>query len=229
VPAQAVFLFCNLDEPKLFSGLGSTGLGAGASLAEAQCKALLEVIERDSAAVMPYTPALCFDVETGDAQIVRLLNAYAELGIHLGFLDITGPLGLPGCKCFVQSDDGQIIAGTGAHLDARRALLSALTETPYPFPGGPPSRALAPAKVRVPLEALPNYDRGDAQENLLLVERLLLANGFEPIYVDLTRADLDLPVVRAIIPGMELLGDFEPFSRIHPRLFGQYLRYSRLG
>jgi ribosomal protein S12 methylthiotransferase accessory factor len=227
VPAQAVFLFCNLDEEKLFSGLGSNGLGAGASLAQAKCKALLEVIERDSAATVPYTPALCFDVETSDERIGRLLQGYADRGIRVGFLDITGPLGLPCCKCYVMGVDGEMAAGTGAHLDARHALISALTETPYPFPHGPASRPLAPAAVRVPLEALPDYDRGDAEANLALLEQLLLANGFEPVYVDLTRDDLDLPVVRAFVPGMELLGDFDRFSRVHPRLYGHYLKYSR--
>jgi ribosomal protein S12 methylthiotransferase accessory factor YcaO len=80
--------------------------------------------------------------------------------------------------------------------------------------------------VRVPLEALPDYDRGDSGENLRLLEHLLLANGFEPIYVDLTRADLDLPVVRALVPGMELLGDLDRFARVHPRLYGHYLKYA---
>lgn len=226
-PAQCIFLFCNLDEVKLFSGLGSNGLGAGAGLAEAKVKALLEVIERDSAAVVPHTPDLCFEVETGGARIARLLQHYADADIQVGFLDITGPLGLPCCKSFVVGADGRVAAGTGAHLDARRALISALTETPYPFPNGPASGPLPPAAVRVPLEALPNYDRGDPEENLALLEQLLLSNGFEPLYVDLTRADLGLPVVRAIVPGMEMLGDFDRFSRIHPRLYGHYLKYAR--
>lgn len=227
VPAQCVFLFCNLDEVKLFSGLGSNGLGAGSVLAEAKCKALLEAIERDSAAVVPYTPELCFDIETGDARVARLLRNYAGLGIRVGYLDITGPLGLPCCKSFVVGADGQVAAGTGAHLNARRALMSALTETPYAFPNGPPSRPLPPAAVRVPLEALPDYDRGDPEENLRLLEQLLLTNGFAPIYVDLTRADVDLPVVRAIVPGLEMLGDFDRYSRVHPRLYGHYLKYAR--
>lgn len=226
VPAQAVFLFCNLDEPKLFSGWGSNGLGAGVSLAQAKAKALLETIERDCAATVPYTPALGFDLATGDARIARLLQSYREVGIQVGFVDITGPLGVPCCKAYVVHPDGQISAGTGAHLNARRALISALTETPYPYPHGPVSRPLAPAAVRVPLEALPDYDRGDAKENLRLLEHLLLANGFTPIYVDLTRVDLDLPVVRALVPGMELLGDLDRFARVHPRLYGHYLKYA---
>lgn len=229
VPAQAVFLFCNLDEVKLFSAWGSNGLGAGVSPAQARAKALLEVIERDSAGTVPYAPALSFDVETDDPRIARLLQSYAELGIRVGFLDITGPLGLPCCKVFVVHPDGQVAAGTGAHLNARRALISALTETPYPYPHGPASRPLAPAAVRVPLEALPDYDQGDARENLRLLEQLLLTNGFDPIYVDLTRADLDLPVVRALVPGMELSGDLDRFARVHPRLYGHYLKFASGG
>jgi len=227
VPAQCVFLFCNLDEVNLFSGLGSGGLGAGSNPAQAKCQALLEVIERDSAATIPHVPQLCFDVETGEDRIANLLRSYAARGIQVGFLDLTGPLGVPCCKCFVVDGQGQVVAGTAAALDARKALVSALTETPYPFPSGPPSQPLPPAAVRVPLEALPNYDRGDAVQNLMLLERLLLINGFEPIYVDLTRSDLGLPVVRAIIPGMEMMGDLDRFSRVHPRLYGHCLRYAQ--
>lgn len=226
VPIQAVFLFCNLDEVKLFSALGSTGLGAGATLAQAKCKALQEIIERDSASVVPYTESLRFDVETSDERIARLLQAYAERGVHVGFLDITGPLGLPCCKAFVQDIDGTIAAGSGAHLDARQALISALTETPYPFPNSEPSHPLPPAAVRVPLEDLPDYDRGSHEENLELLEQLLLCNGLAPIYVNLTREDLQLPVVRAFVPGMEMLGDFDTFSRVHPRLYGYYMKYA---
>ena len=224
VPAQCVFLFSNLDEPKLFSGLGSNGLGAGTDIAQAKCKALLEVIERDCAATIPYTHELCFEIETQDDEIARLLQRYRQLGIQVGFVDITGPLGVPCCKGFVKGPDGNIATGTSAHLNARRALLSALTEIPYPFPGGPPTMPLAEAAVRVPLEALPNYDHGSSQENLALLEQLLIANEYEPVFIDLTRSDIDLPVARAIIPGMEILGDFDRFSRVHPRLYGNYLK-----
>lgn len=226
VPAQCVFLFCNLDEASLSSGLGSNGLGAGATLAQAKVKALLEVIERDSAATIPYVPELCFEVACEDERVASLLRSYVQRGIHVGFMDLTGPLGVPCCKCYVVHGDGEIAIGTSAHLSAKQALVSALTETPYPFPTGPPSRPLPPAAIRVPLEALPDYDRGHAEQNLALLEQLLLANGFEPIYIDLTRADLDLPVVRAIVPGLEPLGEFDRFSRVHPRLYGNYLKFA---
>jgi hypothetical protein len=32
-----------------------------------------------------------------------------------------------------------------------------------------------------------------------------------------------LPVVRAIVPGMEILADFDRHSRVHPALYANYL------
>jgi ribosomal protein S12 methylthiotransferase accessory factor len=224
IPAQCVFLFCNLDEIKLFSALGSTGLGAGTSLAGAKLSALIEVIERDSEGTMPFSPALCFEIEAAESRLAGLLESYRQTGIHVQFQDITSPMGLPCCKCFVVGTDGRIAKGTGAHLDARRALLSALTETPYPYPGGPPSRPSPDGLLRVPVEALPNYSTGVPELDLQALETLLLFNGFRVIYADLTREDVGLPVVRAIVPGMEILADFDRFSRVHPRLYANYLK-----
>ncbi len=227
VPVQCVFLFCNLDERKLFSALGSTGLASGSTMAAAKVSALLEVIERDSESTMPFSPRLCFEAETMDPMVGALLESYERRGIRVQFQDITTPLGVPCCKCFVISGDGRIVKGTGAHLDARRALLAAMTETPYPYPGGPPSQPAMKGLLRVPLEKLPNYSCGDAAGDLALIETLLVSNGFRPIYVDLTRRDIGIPVVRAIVPGMELLGDFDRFSRVNPRLYANYGRMFR--
>jgi YcaO-like protein with predicted kinase domain len=223
VPAQSVFLFFNLDEIKLYSGLGSTGLAAGNTLAEAKASALLEIVERDCEAVSPFDPAKCFDIETADPKINSLLYNYAEAGIRVKFQDLTPPMGIPCCKSFVVAGDGEIVKGTGAHLDAKRALLSAMTETPYPFPYGPPGAAGAEKLVRVPMENLPDYSSGDPERDLALLETLLIRNGYEPIYVDLTREDTKIPVVRAIVPGMEACLDFDRYSRVPPRLFSNYL------
>ena len=224
IPAQCVFLFCNLDEIKLFSALGSTGLGAGVTPAGARLSALSEVVERDCEGTTPFVRALCFEIETQDERLAALLESYRVNGVHLQFQDLTPPTGLPCCKCFVVSGDGRIAKGTGAHLDARRALLAALTETPFPYPGGPPSQPAMEGLVRVPVEALPDYACGDPDEDLRTMETLLVANGFRLIYADLTRADIGLPVVRAIVPGMEILADFDRHSRVHPRLYANYLK-----
>jgi ribosomal protein S12 methylthiotransferase accessory factor YcaO len=103
-------------------------------------------------------------------------------------------------------------------------MISALTETPYPYPYGPPCRPPATALPTRKLESLPDYATGHAAGDLALLEAVLTANGFEPIYIDLTREDVGLPVVKALVPGLELIADFDDFSRVSPRLFRNYLR-----
>jgi ribosomal protein S12 methylthiotransferase accessory factor YcaO len=224
VPAQSVFLFCNLDEAQLFSGLGSTGLASGNTSAEARVSALLEIIERDCEATVPFSPQQCFRLETADTRLGELLADYRARGIYPIFQDLTSEFGIPCFKCFVVSREGQIIKGTGAHLNARRAMISALTETPYPYPYGPPCRPPATALPTRKLESLPDYATGHAAGDLALLEAVLTAYGFEPIYIDLTREDVGLPVVKALVPGLELIADFDDFSRVSPRLFRNYLR-----
>jgi ribosomal protein S12 methylthiotransferase accessory factor len=58
------------------------------------------------------------------------------------------------------------------------------------------------------------------------VERLLLSNGLKPIYVDLTRKDLDIPVVRAFVPGLEFMPILDRFSNFSKRQFRNYLKQS---
>ena len=222
VPFQAVCLFANLDEICLFSGLGSTGLAAGGSLAQAKCHALLECLERDAEVVQPYDPHRCFRLATRDAAVDGLLADYRRCGIDVVFQDYSPDFGIPCYKCFVSGSDGEIAKGTSAHLAGWQAALAALTETPYPYPHGPASR---PGPADLPLryiEELPDYTSGDVETDLQRIEALLAANQLHPIYINLTRQDVGIPVVRALIPGLELMADFDRYSRVSPRLYYNY-------
>lgn len=224
VPAQSVFLFCNLDERSLFSGLGSTGLASGNTVAEARLSALYELLERDNEAVNPYHPSRCFRVYADDEQIKGLLDDYRACGIHVYFQDISPAFGIPGCLCFAVHANGTVTKGAGVNLNGRQAVLSALTETPYPYPDGPAS---LPAPADLPwlqFESLPDFSTQIPDVDLKRVEETLLANGYSPIYVDITRNDLQIPVVKALIPHFELMADFDQFSRISPRFFSNYLK-----
>ncbi len=224
VPAQCIFLFANLDEISLFSGLGSTGLASGTTLTGAKVSALLECIERDAEGTTPFHLEGCFTLETDDPEISKLLAEYREKGVQVWFQEITSAFGVPCFKSFVIGPDGEIAKGVGAHLNGRRALLSAMTETPYPFPSGPPSLPGPPDLPARKLEDLPDFSTGRAETDLELLEGLLTENRAAPIYVEITRSDLSIPVVRAIVPGLALSADFDRFSRVHPRLFANYLR-----
>ena len=73
------------------------------------------------------------------------------------------------------------------------------------------------------LEDLPDLSLPAPAAELRLLESVLEAQGRRPLYVDLTRADLDLPVVRALVPGLALTSEWERFSRPGLRLFARYL------
>ncbi|OXS29852.1 MAG: bacteriocin [Desulfovibrio sp. MES5] len=227
VPAQAVFLFCNLDEPALFLAGGSTGLASGNTVDEARQAALTEIFERDAEATTPFSRSRCFRLKSRDDRIQSLLDDYAACGISVQFQDITTEFGLPAYQCFVMGRDGGIARATGANLNGQRAALAALTETPWPYstsqstrprPSGP---GLAGLPVRF-LEDLPDYSLASPADNCRLLEAVLVDHGRGPLYVDISRKDFDLPVVRAIVPGLALTGEWDRFSRPGKRLFARY-------
>jgi ribosomal protein S12 methylthiotransferase accessory factor YcaO len=222
IPAQFVFLFCNLDEQSLFSALGSTGLASGNTLAEAKVAALTEVIERDSDATVLFDPARCFRIESDDPEIAALLAAYKEDGIDVWFVDVTPEFGVPCYKSVVLGSRGDVNKGSGCGLSGKAALVSAMTETAYPYPGpksGPAPKGLAVRR----LEDLPDLSTGSAEGDLMVLEQTLTANGYRPAYADLTRKDLGIPVTRAIVPGLEIISDFDQYSRVSPRLYANYV------
>jgi ribosomal protein S12 methylthiotransferase accessory factor len=223
VPVQLVFLFCNLDEVSLTSGLPSTGLASGNTLEEAKLHALLEVIERDCERIMPFAPQRCFLLESHVPTVKAVQERSRDQGVEVVFLDITSELGVPCYKAFIRGPDGEILKGCAAHLDGQRAALSALTEVPF-HPSWFRPAPLVQGLQRVKHENLPNYSSGYAAQDLQRLESLLVANGYRPVYVNLTRKDLDIPVVKALVPGLELFAEFDPFSNLSFRQFAHYVR-----
>lgn len=227
VPAQFVFLFSNLDEISLTSGLPSSGLAAGHTIQEARLSSLLEVVERDAEKVVPYSKDKCFLLETENKKVSEIIDSFKQKGIQIQFLDITSEFGIPCYKAFIQGPGGIILKGSGAHLDGKRAALAAMTEIPYPYPFWFGSMPAPDGVDLLEYEALPDYSTGDTAQDLHLLEKLLIKNGYEPIYVDLTREDVDIPVVKCLVPGLEIMTVLDRFSPLNIRQFGHYLMASR--
>jgi ribosomal protein S12 methylthiotransferase accessory factor len=223
VPAQLAFLFVNLDEAALTSGVSSNGLGAGATAAQARLSGLLEVIERDAERVVPFSPDRCFVLEAEDTRLSEMLRGLEKKGIHIRFADLTPEFGVPCYQAFVEAAGGIVLKGCGAHLDGRRAAVSALTEIPWPYPYWFGTAPHPEGTRRVRLEELPCWSSGDDAGDLCNLETLLHLNGYAPVYVDLTRKDLGLPVCRALVPGLELMTLFDRFTPLGVRQFGHYL------
>jgi YcaO-like protein with predicted kinase domain len=223
VPAQLVFLFCNLDEISLTSGPPSTGLASGNTMEEAQLHALLEVIERDAERVMPYCEDRSFLLDSELEPVADILERARQEGVEVQFLNITTELGIPCYKAFVQGPGGEVLKGSAANLDGKRAAVSALLEVPFHPSWFHPVPARSGMRT-VKEDTLPNYSSGNATRDLRLLEKLLIANGYRPIYVNLTREDLDIPVVKAIVPGLEMFAEFDAFSNLSLRQFAHYLK-----
>lgn len=232
VPLQSVLLFCNADEPRLPALPGSTGLASGNTPEEARLAALMEVIERDADATTPFRRQTCFCLQSRDARIQGLLDDYAARGIRVQFQDISSEFGIPVYRCFVTAQDGGVAAATGASLRGADAALSALTETPWPYSYARPAPyglASGPGLAGLPtrwLEDLPDFGLPTPQASLALLEAVLTAHGREIFNVDLTRADLDIPVVRVLVPGLEPHSDFDSLNRPSPRLFARHALFS---
>ena len=227
VPLQSVLLFCNADEPRLDVSPGSTGLASGNTPEEARFAALMEIIERDADATTPFCRHACFTLQSRDPRLQGLLDDYAARGIRVQFQDITSEFGIPVYRCFVTARDGRVVTATGAGLSGAQAALSALTETPWPYSWATPAPhgvASGPGLAGLPrreLEELPDWSLATPGASLALLESVLAAHGREVFYVDLTRADLGIPVARALVPGLEPHADFDALARPAPRLFAR--------
>jgi ribosomal protein S12 methylthiotransferase accessory factor len=168
------------------------------------------------------------DIDTLRDVPFDLARQFAAAGIRLVMRDITSDLGVP---TFVAAGwetpgAGQIHfhSGFGTHPDARVALTRALTELAQSrltiFQGvredidrvaqrdgsvDKPSHSLWAADGPLKsFDAVRTYRSHDILEDIGFMSRQLQAAGLEQvIVVDLTRAEVGLPVVKVIVPGLE--------------------------
>jgi ribosomal protein S12 methylthiotransferase accessory factor len=235
IPAQFAFLISsgNFDEIDLYSqGTTTNGLASGNTMEEAKLCALLEYIERDSEKVMLFSPDRYFLLEAEDPILNNTLTTWKKKGVHIQFLDLTSEIGVPCYKAFFIHSRGGFSRGWGAHLDGKIAINRALCEltSTYFLSGNYSTKPLTEEIQRtVKYEKLPNYSSGNVNNDLWILEKLLMMNGLHPIYVNLTKKDLDIPAVRAIIPGMEMLPDFDKYSNFSKRQFRDYLKIMNAG
>ena len=215
-------------EPVAFAA-DSNGCAAGNSLEEAIVQGFLELVERDAYAIWWYNrlrrPPL--DLSLFDDPFVSdLQRRLTAADRKLWVLDVTGDLGIPtfvAITHWMQNGLENIEFGSGAHFDAKIALLRALTElnqflslglmgggtgekssldgvTPlrledhaYLTPNGNP---------RVEPELGPKFCHLDTREQVNACIRVAKQAGLDFLVLDQTRPDIEVPVVRVIVPGL---------------------------
>jgi oxazoline/thiazoline synthase len=226
VPTSLLYFFYR--GPAAFSA-DSNGCAAGNTLEEAIVQGFLELVERDAYAIWWYNclerPTLDLD-QFDDSYVRDLRKQLAETGRKLWVLDVTSDLGIPtfvAVTHWMQNGQENIEFGSGAHFDARIALLRALTELnqflslglmgggtgekssldginplrlqdhPYLTPNGNP--AAQP-------DFGPKFGQLDTHEQAAACVRLAKEAGLDFLVLDQTRPDIEVPVVRVIVPGL---------------------------
>lgn len=213
----------------------SNGNAAGNTLEEAVSQGLLELIERDSIALWWYNrvqvPAV--DIDSFDEPyLARLREHLRSHGRDLWVLDVTADLGIPVFAALSRRTEGpieQIMFGFGAHLDARIALLRAVTELNQMLvhllnaPADDPSIHLSDSETLhwlrtgtlagntylVPREgaartasSYPRIWTNDLKDDVLVCQERVERLGLEMLVLNQTRTEIGLPTVKVIVPGL---------------------------
>jgi ribosomal protein S12 methylthiotransferase accessory factor len=207
----------------------SNGCAAGNTLEEAIIQGFLELVERDAYAIWWYNrlqrPQV--DLDQFDESYIRdLQNQLTETGRRLWVLDVTSDLGIPtfvAVTHWMQNSQENIEFGSGAHFDARIAMLRALTELNQflsiglmgggsgeksSLDGSTPLRLhdhpfLTPQKdsAAQPCLASKRY-HVDTGEQVVACVRLAEREGLDFLVLDQTRPDIGAPVARVVVPGL---------------------------
>jgi oxazoline/thiazoline synthase len=207
----------------------SNGCAAGNTLEEAIVQGFLELVERDAYAIWWYNRLQRPELDLGqfdDSYVRDLRNQLTQAGRRLWVLDVTSDLGIPtfvAVTHWMQNGRENIEFGSGAHFDARIALLRALTELNQflslglmgggtgeksSLDGAAPLRLhdhpyLTPSKdPMVQPEFSSKFGYLDTREQAAACVSLAKRVGLEFLVLDQTRPDIEAPVVRVIVPGL---------------------------
>ena len=208
----------------------SNGCAAGNTIEEAIVQGFLELVERDSYAIWWYNRLPRPQVDLGqfnDSYVRDLQSQLTETGRRLWVLDVTSDLGIPSFVAiahWMHDSQENIEFGSGAHFDTRIALLRALTELnqflSIGLMGGGRTGEQSSLDGSTPLRIedhpflTPSDDpavqpgfgskvgRLNSREQVSACVRLAKRKRLDFLVLNQTRPDIDVPVVRVIVPGM---------------------------
>ena len=248
VPANAVFHPLSADYKRLFR-TNTSGLASGNVIEEAIFHGLAEVIERDAWALVEATrrtgPLIC-DVQDDLAK--GLLDKFAAAEVDVYLRDITSDIGIPTCAAAADDvrlrDPTLLTTGMGTHTSAVVAVLRALTEVAQSrltqIHGAREDTTIADFRKQIGYDRTKRLNKHwfeatdtksfaeiesfESDDFLLDIKYMLKKLGEagldRVVVVDLTREEIGLPVVRVIVPGLEI-------SAVDPERVGKRCKDAR--
>jgi ribosomal protein S12 methylthiotransferase accessory factor len=250
VPASAVFhpYVTKMDLP-LFR-TSTNGLACGNNLEEAVLHGLCEVVERNDWSFAEGRRKITGDIEVpSSGPIKELVERFTSKGIDIHLKDLTTEIGITTIAAAaddtVMQDPALLNLGIGTHLSPEVAAMKALLEVAqsrltqihgaredtvnvlnnrhlgYERMKRINKMWLAPSGSSRPLDDLPHLETDDIFDDLQIVRANINARGMSrTVVVDLTRKEIGIPVVRVIVPGMEVFAIDE--DRVGARLMGGF-------
>ncbi|MBR4447524.1 YcaO-related McrA-glycine thioamidation protein [Methanobrevibacter sp.] len=174
------------------------------------------------------------DIDSIESDVVNdTIDKFESKGIKIKLMDFTADINVPTIAASaddtVTKDAGLLTLGMGTHLDPEVAILRALTEVAQSratqINGAREDTVRADfareagyermkrinkyyfrdEDEKIALSSIENKSTTSINKDLEIVKEELMANDIDKIlYYDLTRPELDVSVVRVIIPEMEL-------------------------
>ncbi len=177
----------------------------------------------------------------------ELLERCEENGVRMHLKDLTSDIGVPTIGAAAEDleteDPEMLVIGVGTHLDPETAALRAITEaaqsrtTHLHGVKADPKRSsriqemglkkvkqlnrewFFPSGRELRLSEMERLDTDYVLDDLFVVLQMLVDSGFDmAVAADLTREEIGVPVVRMVIPGLEVF-TMDP-EREGPRLKG---------
>jgi ribosomal protein S12 methylthiotransferase accessory factor len=168
-----------------------------------------------------------------DGLIHRMLEKFSSNGIEIRLKDLTSDIGLPTFAAAADDvrlqDPALLSLGMGTHLNPKITVIRALTEVAQSrltqihgaredTVRGKTARQMgyervkrmnqmwfADSKKSTDLAEYRCLDTADLYDDLQVILACLTKRGFKRVVaVDLTREELDIPVVKMIVPGLEV-------------------------
>ncbi len=233
VPAHGVFHPLDSSYGNFFR-THTNGIASGNTREEAIFHALAELVERDAWSLAEVTrnagPVV---VDITDERCLQVIESFREAGVEVIVRDITSDIRLPTivaiCDDVKLKDPALLCTGAGTHVCPEIAVLRALTEVAQSratqlYVDGTKSTGANMRRVM-------GYDRtkrmnkiwfaNDAESSYgsigafrsddfltdigYVLDELKRVGLDRCIVADLTREDIGVPVVRVIVPGLEVL------------------------
>ncbi len=155
-----------------------------------------------------------------------LVGKLQRAGLEVKLQNLTSTIGIPTIGCTIVDPQAPALfnthAGCGTHPDARIALTRALTEAAQSrltgiqggredLPGFVPPSGAPPAETRrsnvqpIGFDDIASYQHSSVTEDVEFIIERMRQSGFDQVVVvDITRADVAIPVVRVIVPRAEV-------------------------